>query len=173
MGNAQDIGHSFEGKSGEDMQFDEFGGPRVVDRQLVDHIVNREYVRILNACDEIVGERHSYQLAPTFCRGSPAGGFHEDATHRLGGGGEEVPAAVELLVADQTEICLMHEGGAIEGMAGGFCRHASRCQSPQLVINEREKISSGLPVTGRDRIEKAGHVGHEGQVYRPWAARSD
>jgi hypothetical protein len=40
------------------------------------------------------------------------GGLDEDAPHGLGRGGEEVPAAVELLVAKKPQIGFADEGGA-------------------------------------------------------------
>ena len=51
------------------------------------------------------------------------GGFHQDSSHRLGGGGEKVPATVELLVSDQPQIGFMDQGGGVERVAGGLGCH--------------------------------------------------
>ena len=47
-----------------------------------------------------------------------AGMVDQDPPHRFRRGGEEVPPAVELLVADQPQIGLVDQGGGVEGVAG-------------------------------------------------------
>jgi len=84
--------------------------------------------------------------------------------HGLGGGGEEVPAPVERLVADEPQVRLVDEGGGVQGVAGGLGGHAYGGEGPQLVVHEWEQIGRGLAVTGPCGFEKAGHVGHEGPV---------
>src|SRR5947209_1276917 len=55
---AEHLTRSFKGKPGKDMQFNEFRGPWVASRQLIEHLVNGEDVRILSAADEVFGERN-------------------------------------------------------------------------------------------------------------------
>jgi hypothetical protein len=52
----------------------------------------------------------------------PPGGIDEDAAHGLGGGGEEVIAAVEALLADQAQVGLVDQGGRLEGVSGRLLR---------------------------------------------------
>lgn len=66
----------------------------------------------------------------------------------------------------------MDEGGGIQGVPGDFGGHACGREFPQLVVHERKEIGGGLAITRRGGIEEAGHVGHEGRVYRKVAAGS-
>ena len=47
-----------------------------------------------------------------------AGVVDQHPPHRLGRGGEEVPPALEVLVADQPEVGLVNQGGGVEGVPG-------------------------------------------------------
>jgi hypothetical protein len=65
---------------------------------------------------------------------------NEDAAHRLGRGGEEVPAPVpvaRLDAADQPEIGLVNQGGGLERLARLLLRQARRREFPQLVVDQR------------------------------------
>ena len=42
----------------------------------------------------------------------------QNAPHRFRRGGEEVAAVVEVLVADQTQVRLVDQGGGVEGVPG-------------------------------------------------------
>jgi len=89
------------------------------------------------------------------------GVIDKDPAHGLGGGRNEVTAAVEPLVADQPQVGFVDEGGGVEGVAGGFGSHAYGGEFPQFVIEEREQICGGLAVTLLNGFEQAGHVGHK------------
>ena len=108
-------------------------------RQLIDHFVNPKDVRILAARGQTFGERNSDQIAPTFRGGSSARRFDENAAHGLGGSGEEVPAAVELLIADQPQVRLVDEGRGVEGVAGPSPAILAAASFPQLVVDERQE----------------------------------
>ena len=67
------------------------------------------------------------EVAAAFRPALAAGGFDQDAAHRLGGGGEEVPTAVPAMVvgsSDQPKVRLMNQGGGLEGVFGRFAGHA-------------------------------------------------
>jgi hypothetical protein len=68
------------------------------------------------------------------------------------------------LQEDQVCLWLVDEGGGVQGVAGGFGRHARSREGPQLVVHEREEVGGGLPVTRLDGFEEAGHVGHGASV---------
>jgi hypothetical protein len=83
-------------------------------------------------------------------------GLDEDAAHRLGSGGEEVPAIVPAVVvhkADDSQVRLVNKGGGVEGVIGCFGGHARGRELPQLVVHERKQVGRGLPVTGRGGVE--------------------
>jgi hypothetical protein len=90
----------------------------------------------------------------------PASILDEDSPHGLGGGGKEVTAALELLVAEQSQVGFMDQGCGLEGVVGGLVSHSNGRQFPQLVINERKKLGSCVPVAGRCGVEEPGDIGH-------------
>jgi hypothetical protein len=65
----------------------------------------------------------------------------EDAAHRLGRGGEEVPARVPGLHPvniDQPEIGLVNQRGRLKRLPGLLLGQPLRCQLPQLVVDQRQ-----------------------------------
>ena len=65
-----------------------------------------------------------------------SGRLDQDAPHRLGRRGEEVAAAVKLLIADESQVRLVDEGGGVEGVARRLGRHPRRGQPAESVIHE-------------------------------------
>src|SRR4051812_11763587 len=115
-------------------------------------------------------QRHASPAAAVTHGRLPASRLNEDSPHRFRGGGEEVPAAVEVLVADQPQVRLVDQGGGVEGVAGGLGRYARGGERPQFVVDERQEVGSGLWVAGRGSIEEAGHIGHDVRFYPQLAA---
>src|SRR5205823_6102090 len=104
-----------------------------------------------------------------------AGGVHEDAAHGLGGGGEEVPAALPAVLvggADQAEVGFVDQGGGLEGVAGRLGGHPGGGEFAQLIVDEREQVGGGTAVPGRGRVEQSADVGHGGNC-TAGAARSE
>src|SRR5260221_9206341 len=90
-----------------------------------------------------------------FARGS----VNEDATHRLGGCGKEVPAAIPLLVfiASDSEPGFVDKGGWLQRIAWRFIGHFGGSELAEFGINQRKQFIGGLKVS---RLEGAGHVAH-------------
>jgi hypothetical protein len=89
-----------------------------------------------------------------------AGAFDENAPHRRGGGREEMPTVVPARrvrrsVPDQSQVCLMHQGGRLERMTGRLGGHALPGQCAQLVVNDREQLLCGMGLAAVDRREQA------------------
>ena len=91
-----------------------------------------------------------------------AGVIDQHPPHGLGGGREEVPAALEPLVADQPQVRLVDEGRGLKRLPGRFGRHPRGGELPQLVVHERQQVGRGPAVAGRRRIEETGHSKHNG-----------
>jgi hypothetical protein len=101
------------------------------------------------------------EVAAAFPPVLAAGGFDQDAAHRLGGGGEEMSAAVPtpgVAPSDQPKVCLMNEGGGLERVVGRLAGHSRGGELAQLVVDEREQVSGGPAISGRRGIEKTGHI---------------
>ena len=97
------------------------------------------------------------------------GVVNQDAAHGLGGRSEEVPAAVELLVADEPEVRLVDERSGVEGVAGSFGGYARGGKRPERVVHERQEVVGRRPVVvGRGSIEDAGYIGHAAEFSGNW-----
>jgi hypothetical protein len=84
-----------------------------------------------------VGQFHA-DVSPTGL-GSPlaASDLDQDVPHGLGDGGEEVPTAVELLVADKTQVHLVNQRGGVETVAAGFRGQARGGELALLLVGQR------------------------------------
>jgi hypothetical protein len=72
---------------------------------------------------------------------------------------EEVAAAEELLVPNQTQIGFIDQSGGVEGVAPSFGG-----KLPQFVKDEQAHLRGGLAVAGLGRFKKAVDFGHDGEV---------
>jgi hypothetical protein len=150
-------------------KFHRAGGERVLGGQSGQGVVERQQAVVR------VDRGHVAGLDPpppaAMLRTIPAaGGLDEDAPHDLGRGGEEVPAAIELLVAHQPQIGFADQGGGVEGVAGGFRGHARGRELAQLVVDEGEQVGGRLAVTGGRGVQESRHVGHAASVTLPAAS---
>ena len=96
------------------------------------------------------------------------GSVDEDAAHGLGGGGEEVPAAVPvlgLLAAQQPQVRLMHQRGRLQGLAGPFVGQPLGRELAQLVVDERQQLLRGVRVALFDGSQDLRDIGHVVQLY--------
>ena len=84
----------------------------------------------------------------------------QDPPHGLSRGGEEVAAAVEVLIPDQPQVGFVDQSGRVEGVADDFGGHFHRGQLSQLVVEEREQFRGGLTVAVLGSFEEVGDFGH-------------
>jgi hypothetical protein len=61
----------------------------------------------------------------------------QDAAHRLGRGGQKMATIGELLIANQTQVRLVHQRGGVHGMPRFFVSEFLSRQTPQLIVNQR------------------------------------
>ena len=91
-------------------------------------------------------------------------GFHQDAPHGLGGGGEEVAPVVPASVirgANQPKVGLVHESRGLEGLAGFLPSETLGGQLPQLVVDQRQELLGCLAIALLDGGQDARDVVHE------------
>jgi len=91
-----------------------------------------------------------------------AGFFDEDASHGLRSGGEEVGAVwpLTLGVPTQTDPCLVHQRGGLQGVIASFTRHLDRGQSTQFVVHHRQQSFR--------RPKRVGRLGRVGLAWFCW-----
>ena len=88
-----------------------------------------------------------------------------DAAHRLGSGGEEVSAVVPRLgrvVAGETQVRFVYQGGRVERLAGFLAGELPRRQLAQFVVDQRQELVRGVGLAPLDLTEDAGHLTHAG-----------
>jgi hypothetical protein len=159
-GQSESVGRPFHRQPGEQPQLDDLNGRRIFSRHSDQSFVDLD--QIVGRFQDAVGfvQFDSPSSATMFGEGFPAGTLNEHSTHRLGRSGEEVSAAIELLVAYQTQVRLVDESSGVEGMVGGFARHPRSCEFAQFVVHKRKQISGGLSIAAVCGFEEVGHVGH-------------
>ena len=114
-------------QAGEDAQLDQAGDQRFLACESGQRRIDGQQV----AASLIDGQLSLQQVvplpAPAVLLGLFASGLiDENAAHGLGGGGEEVAAAVPVLRrfgAHQAQVGLVDQGGGLEGLAGRFLGH--------------------------------------------------
>ena len=91
------------------------------------------------------------------------GEFDQDASHRLCGGREEVPAAVPVLFlvfADQPQVRLVDQGGGLERLPRRFPGKLLCGQFAQFVVDQGQELAGGVRVALIDGGQDSGNLAH-------------
>jgi hypothetical protein len=90
-------------------------------------------------------------LAAMFVPLLAAGVLHRDAAHGLGTGGEEMAAMIPVVAtggADEPEVGFVNESRWLQGVPRRLVGQPGGGEAAQLVVDQREQVSGGLPVPG-------------------------
>src|SRR5262249_16785413 len=101
-------------------------------------------------------KRNVYEITSALLCGASPRGVNQNSAHRLGSGGEEVPATVPALLilgTDQAQIRFMAQGRRLQRLAGLLLRELLRGDLAQLVVHERQKLFRSARVPLFDRRE--------------------
>ena len=84
----------------------------------------------------------------------------EDASHCLGGHGEEVLAVLPVgpVLVDQPQPRLMHQAGGLQGVAGGLVPESGPGHPRELVVDQRHQLVERVPATGGCLAQQAGDL---------------
>jgi hypothetical protein len=105
-----------------------------------------------------------------------ASAINENATHRLGGGGEEVGAVLKLrlaVIAGQTQPCFVNERGRLQSVARRFIRHPVSGQSSKLFINQRQQFIGGFGIALLYAFQNVCDIAHTPQSNGKAAASNE
>jgi hypothetical protein len=91
----------------------------------------------------------------------------QDSAHGFGGGGEEVPAAVEVLPAEKAEVSFVDQGRGLQRLAGPFLRHPLGRQLPEIVVDQRQKRLCRGRIALPEPLQDLRHVSHAGNGTAP------
>src|SRR5262249_41315679 len=92
-----------------------------------------------------------------------AGIVDEDAAHGLGGGREEVTAAVPVLGlfdVHQPQVRLVDQGGGLEGLARLLLGQPLGREPAQFVVDQRQELRGGGRIALLDGRQDTGDVAH-------------
>src|SRR5262249_21188977 len=149
---------------------DQLGTGRIYLSQLVQGVVEVEQlVRRFRQGDVDVFEAQSPPAAAALEPAPVAGAVDEDAAHGLGGGSEEMPAAVPvpfLVVPDQAQVGLVNQGGGLERLSRLLVGQLLGGELAQLVVDQRQELLCGRGVALLDGGQDAGDFTHVGSLPR-------
>lgn len=142
LGQPEHFGSLGECAAGEEVQFDHLHEPRVVPRQRIERVVERQDVDArLGDLNRKVVEGHMGELAAPLQRGVLAGVFDQDAAHGLGGGAEEMgPVLPWGRVVRQAQPSFVDERCGLKGMPGSLTAEKPPSQKPEFAIELLHQI---------------------------------
>jgi hypothetical protein len=128
---------------------------RMLLRESVERFVQgKQFVVFGGRRDAIWVEVGTPLPASAFGRLMAARLFDENAADRLGRGGEEVTAALELLIADESQIGFVNEGRRVERLARLLAGEPVRRELAELVVDERQQLRGSLLIAAIRRLEE-------------------
>src|SRR6266571_4089036 len=152
-------------QTGKETQLDQLRAERITRRQFLQRLVHRQQMPVV-AQDRNVESGHvnALKFAAVFDAPLAPGVFDEDAPHRLCRCGEEMAAAIPLLVcpAGETQPRLMHQRRRLQGLAWPFVGHLVRGEFAQFLVNQRQQLFGGLAITLLDSLKDPRHITHNG-----------
>ena len=113
-------------------------------------------------------EVQALRSPPCFIGLLAAGVVDEDAAHGLGGGGEEMAAAVPVrapVAADQPQVGFVDQRRGLQRLPGLLLGQPLRGQLAQFVVDQRQELLRGVRVALLDGGQDAGDVIHDRPVY--------
>src|SRR5262245_8828744 len=122
----------------------------------------------------MLGQFDPMELSASLLAFFPAGVLDQDASYRLRGGGEEVPAATPvlgLLGIDKAEVGFVNQGRGLERLAGLLLSYPLGSEPAQFVVDQRQQLLGGVRVAGLDGGQDTRDLGHSGQSTARGTAR--
>ena len=94
-------------------------------------------------------------IAPFFSAVAP-GVVHKDASHDLRGDTREMrPASpIHVTLINKPEICLVNEGGRLQGVPGALTAKLAPCDGAQLLIHHGQELVAGTGIPAVPLIEQ-------------------
>jgi hypothetical protein len=126
-------------------------------------VEGEKIVSIIWSRDGDVVKGYASAITPVLGSALSPSGVDQNAPHRLGGRGEEVPATLPVwgqLDIDQPQIRLMYESGWLQGLPGMLVRQASRRELFQLFVNQGEQALRRKGFAVLNLLKNLGNVGH-------------
>lgn len=164
-GDADCLGSVLDGQTGKIVELNQSSGLWILGGQTGQGFIDVEQLLSRRGETDINGVEWDTSTPAAALVGLLASGLiHEDAAHGFGRGGEEMAAAVPLLlllvVAHEPQISFVNQGGSLECLPGRLPGQPMRRQLPQLLIDERQKLLGGLRIALLDGAQNAGDLAH-------------
>jgi hypothetical protein len=96
----------------------------------------------------------------TFGRSTAAGVVHKDLTHCPRGNGDEMRPVLQLnrLASCQSDVRLVDEGRALQGVIRSFGLELVVSETPQLLVHQGHESAEGFFIALRPLLQKLGHL---------------
>ncbi len=141
-GNPHRGGGLVQGQSSEEAELDQFRTRSVPPGEFLQGVVDGDEVVVRG----LVRDEDAFEIDPLSTTASLVsalvpGAVNEDAAHGLGGGREEVPAAVPpggRVTPDQSDVRLVDQRSRLQGLARFLLGHPGDGELAQLVVDEGE-----------------------------------
>jgi hypothetical protein len=147
-------------QSGEMSQLDHASRDCIFLRELFQGFIEREKFLVV-VRSRLIGQFNPLAAAAMPLSLLPSSIIDQNSAHRFGSRGEEVAAIDELtLPSQETDICLMNQGGRLERVAWSFMGQLLRCQSAQFVVKQRKKLLGGVGISTLDGSQDVGYFTH-------------
>ena len=122
-------------------ELNQLSGLRSVGGQVAERLVQRQQLVVFVRLGDVQSvQSDALAIAAVLGPAFAAGVVDEDATHRLGGSGEEMAATVPVLVrivADQTQIGFVDQSGGVERLSRLLVGEFLGGQKTQFVVDQR------------------------------------
>jgi hypothetical protein len=163
--------HHFGGllvlEAGEESQFHQGGGLRIVPLELCERLVDcQQIVKPFVRNRQILVEVQTPGLTASLVPAPASCPFDQDSAHGLGGGAEEVSPAIPVLlgaVANQPQVRFVHQGRSLKRLAGPFLRQPLSGEAAQLIVDKRQELVGSVWVAGVNGVQDARDIAHESQ----------
>jgi hypothetical protein len=159
-GDAEAGGGIGEGEAGEEAELDEFGLEGLFLGVGLEGLIEGDEVFGESQCGV---ERQAMAVTPMLGSALAARLVHQDASHGLGRGGEEMGAALPggtAVRADEPEVSLVDECGGLKGLTGFLLRKVARGEFAEFLIDQGEELFCSAGISLIDLAKQAGHIGH-------------
>ena len=169
-GDAENFGGFLQSHPDEITQLHQFGFELVLSGEFVEGVIDGQELIVINwHRDFHAFNVHPLLIAAVTDRLFAAGLVNQDATHGLGGSGEEVRAVLKLrltVIAHQTQPRLMHERGGLQSLVRRFVGHSRRRQFAQFAIDQRQQFIGGFGITVFDGLKYARDIAQSATITR-------
>ena len=166
LGDPQHLGRFLVVHAAEVAQFDDLAAAGIDLRERLQRVVERDELRrALVRHGRLAVERDVPVLAAALAGRPLARVVDEDVAHHLRGDGEEVGAVlpVHVLLPDEPQEGLVHQGGGLERMSAPLAVDVAVGEAMKRVLDQRQELAERRFIAVSPLLQQAGHERRRGR----------